>query len=95
LNVTAEMQCSSRIIQYLQILRQTIDPVEQAAYNNDVRYRFNDLFFGLHYKFIVGKFNPGFSVHQYNTTNEQFEILNFTDYCGYVCALGLKKNRKI
>jgi hypothetical protein len=21
-----------------------IDPVEQAAYNNDVRYRFNDLF---------------------------------------------------
>jgi hypothetical protein len=28
----------------LQILNQTIDPVEQAAYNNDVRYRFNDLF---------------------------------------------------
>jgi hypothetical protein len=35
----------SRIISILQILQdQTIDPVEQAAYNNDVRYRFNDLF---------------------------------------------------
>lgn len=40
---------------------------------NDVRYVFNDAFVGLHYKFITGKFtfNPGFSVHSYNTFNEQ------------------------
>ena len=40
---------------------------------NDVTYSFNDAFVGLHYKFITGKFtfNPGFSVHSYNTFNEQ------------------------
>ncbi|RTY92481.1 carboxypeptidase-like regulatory domain-containing protein [Flavobacterium sp. GT3R68] len=40
---------------------------------NDVKYSFNDAFLGLHYKFITGKFtfNPGFSVHKYNTANEQ------------------------
>ena len=40
---------------------------------NDVDYRFNDVFLGLHYKFIKGKFtfNPGFSVHQYSTLNNQ------------------------
>lgn len=71
-NTNAFQSYNSSILQILQ--DQTINPVEQAAYNNDVRYRFNDVFLGLHYKFIVGKFtfNPGFSVHQYNTTNEQF-----------------------
>ena len=41
--------------------------------NNAVAYSFNDVFLGLHYKFITGKFtfNPGFSVHRYNTLNEQ------------------------
>ncbi|MES2545826.1 MAG: carboxypeptidase regulatory-like domain-containing protein [Bacteroidota bacterium] len=41
--------------------------------NNQVNYRFNDAFVGLHYKFIKGKFtfNPGFSVHQYNMINNQ------------------------
>lgn len=40
---------------------------------NDVTYSFNDTFLGLHYKFITGKFtfNPGFSIHAYNTFNEQ------------------------
>ena len=40
---------------------------------NAVDYRFNDVFVGLHYKFITGKFtiNPGVSVHQYSTVNEQ------------------------
>ena len=71
-NTNAFQSYNSSILQILQ--DQTVNPVEQAAYNNDVRYRFNDVFLGLHYKFIAGKFtfNPGFSVHQYNTTNEQF-----------------------
>ncbi|SCY91250.1 TonB-dependent receptor [Flavobacterium caeni] len=40
---------------------------------NRVNFRFNDAFLGLHYKFITGKFtfNPGVSVHQYNTDNAQ------------------------
>lgn len=40
---------------------------------NDVNYSFNDVFVGLHYKFMTGKFtfNPGFSVHKFNTSNEQ------------------------
>lgn len=40
---------------------------------NDVNYSFNDVFMGLHYKFITGKFtfNPGFSVHNYQTNDEQ------------------------
>jgi hypothetical protein len=42
-------------------------------YINDVQYRFNDAYLGVHYKFITGKFtfNPGFSIHQYNTNNVQ------------------------
>jgi len=41
--------------------------------DNNVDYRFNDVFLGLHFKFITGKFtfNPGFSVHQYSTLNNQ------------------------
>ncbi|MET0760692.1 MAG: carboxypeptidase-like regulatory domain-containing protein, partial [Flavobacterium sp.] len=47
--------------------------LNDADKNNQVRYSFNDVFLGLHYKFITGKFtfNPGFSVHKYNTFNEQ------------------------
>ncbi len=40
---------------------------------NDVKYSFNDVFLGLHYKFLTGKFtfNPGFSIHKYNTNDAQ------------------------
>ncbi|MFP9112641.1 carboxypeptidase regulatory-like domain-containing protein [Flavobacterium sp. RHBU_3] len=40
---------------------------------NNVRYSFNDVFLGLHYKFIAGKFtfNPGFSVHSFTMNNDQ------------------------
>lgn len=45
---------------------------------NDVNYSFNDVFMGLHYKFITGKFtfNPGFSVHNYQTNDEQLGTSN-------------------
>ncbi len=41
--------------------------------NNNVTYAFNDIFVGLHYRFIKGKFtfNPGFSVHQYSMDDNQ------------------------
>ncbi len=40
---------------------------------NDVNYYFNDVFLGLHYKFLTGKFTftPGVSLHSYNMTNTQ------------------------
>ncbi|WP_300567876.1 carboxypeptidase-like regulatory domain-containing protein [Flavobacterium sp.] len=47
--------------------------LNDADKNNQVSYAFNDVFLGLHYKFIAGKFtfNPGFSVHNYSMNNEQ------------------------
>jgi len=44
-----------------------------ANTKNDVNYSFNDVFLGLHYKFITGKFtvNPGVSFHNYTSYNEQ------------------------
>ena len=46
--------------------------------SNDVNYMFNDVFLGVHYKFLTGKFtfNPGFSVHQYNMNDEQLGASN-------------------
>jgi len=40
---------------------------------NDVNYKFNDAFLGLHYKFLTGKFTftPGVSLHSYDMTNTQ------------------------
>lgn len=44
-----------------------------ANSKNNVRYSFNDVFLGLHYKFILGKFtfNPGVSAHSFYMNNEQ------------------------
>ncbi len=52
--------------------------LNEDEYNNDVKYAFNDVFLGLHYKFITGKFtfNPGFSVHQFNTKDTQLNSIN-------------------
>ncbi|MFT3795137.1 carboxypeptidase regulatory-like domain-containing protein [Flavobacterium sp.] len=43
---------------------------------NHVDYSFNDVFLGLHFKWIMGKFtfNPGLSLHQYRTDNTQFPV---------------------
>ncbi|MDI9309059.1 MAG: carboxypeptidase-like regulatory domain-containing protein [Limnohabitans sp.] len=46
--------------------------------NNDVTYRFNDVFIAMHYKFLLKKFtfNPGFSVHKYQTNDTQLGTSN-------------------
>ncbi|EZH74517.1 TonB-dependent receptor [Aquimarina atlantica] len=46
---------------------------EANEFNNDVKYNFNDLYAGLHYKFIKGifTFNPGVSVHNYSLKDQQ------------------------
>ncbi|MDD2985013.1 carboxypeptidase-like regulatory domain-containing protein [Flavobacterium sp.] len=50
--------------------------LNEAIYNNDVQYSFNDAFLGAHYKFITGKFtfNPGLSFHRYSTFNDQLNV---------------------
>lgn len=51
-----------------------VDP----ANTNDVNYAFNDAFVGLHYKILKGKFtfNPGVSLHQFNTRDTQLNSTN-------------------
>ncbi|WP_091475470.1 carboxypeptidase regulatory-like domain-containing protein [Flavobacterium swingsii] len=51
----------------------TTNNINSGENKNDVKYSFNDVFLGLHYKFLTGKFtfNPGFSIHKYNTNDAQ------------------------
>lgn len=46
---------------------------DETELNNDVSYNFSDIFVGLHYKAIVGKFTftPGFTLHNYITKDNQ------------------------
>nr|WP_315174988.1 carboxypeptidase-like regulatory domain-containing protein [uncultured Flavobacterium sp.] len=52
---------------------QTVNNLSDKANTNDVDYRFNDVYLGLHYKLLTGKFTftPGVSLHSYNMTNTQ------------------------
>ncbi len=56
----------------------TQNNLTDAKNNNDVNYAFNDVFLGLHYKFLLGKFtfNPGVSFHNYQTNDEQLGSSN-------------------
>ncbi|MDC9721267.1 MAG: outer membrane beta-barrel protein [Urechidicola sp.] len=51
---------------------------DETELNNDVSYNFTDIFLGLHYKAIVGKFTftPGFTFHNYVTKDKQLGISN-------------------
>ena len=57
---------------------QTVNELDNPINVNDVNYKFNDAFLGLHYKILTGKFTftPGVSLHSYNMTNTQLG----TDY---------------
>ncbi|WP_284652851.1 carboxypeptidase-like regulatory domain-containing protein [Flavobacterium terrisoli] len=50
-----------------------VNELDNEANTNDVDYRFNDAFLGLHYKVLSGKFTftPGVSFHTYALNNEQ------------------------
>ncbi len=52
-----------------------------AILNNDVDFNFSDLFLGVHYKVVAGKFtfNPGVSLHQYTTKDTQLGAENKND----------------
>ena len=61
-------------------LFQTLDDSSVLSFtednlNNDVSFSFSDVFLGLHYKFLLGKFTftPGMSFHSYSTINSQLD----------------------
>lgn len=51
----------------------TTNNLDDASNTNTVNYNFNDVFLGLHYKILSGKFTvtPGLSLHSYSMTNTQ------------------------
>ncbi|KIA99009.1 TonB-dependent receptor [Flavobacterium sp. KMS] len=51
----------------------TSNDLNAAENNNQVNYNFNDVFLGVHYKILAGKFTftPGVSVHSYKMENNQ------------------------
>ena len=75
-NTLSNQNFNSSIFQILD--NGTRNNLTSAENNNNVDYLFNDLYVGLHYKFITGKFtfNPGFSVHTYNTKDTQLGTEN-------------------
>ena len=56
----------------------TRNNLTDSSNTNDVNYSFNDAFVGLHYKILTGKFtfNPGVSLHQFNTNDTQLNSSN-------------------
>lgn len=48
-----------------------------SATNDDVDYRFNDVYLGVHYRFKTGKFTftPGLSIHAYGNQNTQGNVI--------------------
>jgi len=75
-NTLSSQNFNSSIFQILD--NGTRNDLSSSENNNNVAYLFNDLYLGLHYKFITGKFtfNPGFSVHTYNTKDTQLGTEN-------------------
>lgn len=70
-NTYSKQNFDSHIFQVLD--NNTRNDLNNPDLNNNVTYAFNDVFVGLHYRFIKGKFtfNPGFSVHQYMMDDSQ------------------------
>lgn len=64
----------------------TTNNLTDVENTNDVDYAFNDVFLGLHYKFIKGKFtiNPGFSVHNYQTRDHQLGTSNSMSFMRFL-----------
>jgi len=80
-NTSSYQTFNSRIFQILD--NETVNNLDNPENTNNVTYRFNDVFLGLHYKILTGKFTftPGISVHHYMLDNEQLGTnfkLNFT-----------------
>ena len=74
--ILSQQEFSSNIFQFLS---NDIEFMPEPNFNNglvenDIDYRFNDVYLGIHYRFRSGKFTitPGFSIHSYGNQNTQF-----------------------
>ncbi|MCF6129132.1 TonB-dependent receptor family protein [Flavobacterium sp. AS60] len=70
-NTNSNQNFNSSMYQILD--NQNVNQLDNTTNTNDVKYRFNDAFLGLHYKVLTGKFTftPGVSLHTYALNNEQ------------------------
>ncbi|SDW98567.1 CarboxypepD_reg-like domain-containing protein [Flavobacterium degerlachei] len=70
-NTYSHQNFNSNIFQILD--NGTTNDLNSAQNNNQVTYDFNDVFLGLHYKMLSGKFTftPGVSLHYYDMNNGQ------------------------
>jgi len=80
-NTNSYQNFDSKIFQILD--NESVNNLNNPENTNDVTYKFNDAFIGVHYKILTGKFTvtPGFSIHNYSLDNEQLSSsykLNFT-----------------
>ena len=80
-NTNSDQNFNSNMYQILD--NNDVNELDNKVNINDVNYKFNDAFLGLHYKFLTGKFTftPGVSLHSYNMTNTQLNTdfnQNFT-----------------
>lgn len=75
-NTYSYQNFNSKIFQILD--NGSVNHLDAPENNNNVNYSFNDVFLGLHYKFLTGKFtfNPGVSFHQFNTADKQLGSTN-------------------
>jgi hypothetical protein len=73
-NTNSQQSFASHIFQILD--NKTANNLNDVANNNQVKYDFNDVFLGMHYKMLSGKFTftPGASLHSYSTNNQQLGI---------------------
>jgi hypothetical protein len=73
--ILSRQQFSSSIFQFLDDYTELKpEPTfNDGLVDNDVDYRFNDVYLGVHYRFRSGKFTvtPGFSIHAYANQNIQ------------------------
>jgi len=76
--IISRQQFSSKIFQFLSDGSefQPTPLFNEGLAVNDIDYRFNDIYLGVHYRFRAGKFTvtPGFSVHTYGNQNTQFGV---------------------
>lgn len=60
----------------------TPTPTNGNLTKNETKYTFNDVYLGLHYRFITGKFTftPGVSGHAYSAKNTQFGVTHTDNF---------------
>ena len=76
--IVSQQQFNSSIFQFLEnnIEFQPQPIFNEGLVDNAVEYNFGDAYFGVHYRFLTGKFTftPGFSAHAYGNKNIQLGI---------------------